>query len=242
MAEGKTMNSSLDLLTVLAAIAAVVILFRLRSVLGRKTGDEEARAKSFRQSPVGAADNVIPMNRPGSGDPVKPVDIDSDEDAEPAREKPRYAGPAAEGVAAITAADPSFDVPQFVFGARTAYEMIVTAFAEGNRKQLKQLLTREVLEGFQTAIAEREGRGETVAMQFVGIDRADLVDAEHSNKTARVTVKFVSQLIQAVKDKSGAVIDGDPKSVREVTDIWTFARDVSSRDPNWKLAATQTAN
>jgi predicted lipid-binding transport protein (Tim44 family) len=233
------MNSSLDLLTILAAIVAVVVLFRLRNVLGRKTGDEQAR--SLRRSPAGAADNVIQMPRPTGGEPAAQAQ-DVEDDAPKAKARPVYSGEAADAVAEITRADPAFDVQHFLTGARAAYEMIVTAFAEGNRKQLKMLLTKEVFDGFQAALSEREGRGETVDMHFVGIDQAHLVDAELRNKSARVTVKFVSQLIQAAKDKAGVVIDGDPKTVREVTDIWTFAREISSRDPNWKLAATQAAN
>ncbi len=235
------MNASIDLVTILAAIVAVVVLFRLRGVLGRKNGNESARAERYsRRSPAGGAtDNVIPMPRPPGAETASSDDDDSER---PATAKRAYAGPASEGVADITRSDPAFDAPDFVTGARAAYEMIVTAFAEGNRKQLKQLLSKEVFDGFHTAISDREGRAETVEMQFVGIDHADIVDAELRNKTARVTVKFVSQLIRAAKDKAGTVIDGDPKAVREVTDIWTFARDIGSRDPNWKLAATQAAN
>ncbi len=120
--------------------------------------------------------------------------------------------------------------------------MIVMAFAGGNRRTLRQLLEKEVYDGFVGAIDDREKRGEKVDSSFVGIDRADIIEAELKRKMAQVTVKFVSQLITSTRDKDGKVIEGDPKKVREVTDIWTFARDTSSRDPNWKLVATEAAN
>ncbi|MGE0613272.1 MAG: Tim44/TimA family putative adaptor protein, partial [Hyphomicrobiales bacterium] len=138
--------------------------------------------------------------------------------------------------------DPSFDPKEFLNGAKAAYEMIVVAFASGDRRTLKQLLSKDVLDGFVGALDERETRGDVVGSSFVGIDRADLIEAELKNKQAQVTVKFVSDLITATRDKNGEVIEGDPKKVREVTDIWTFARDVTSRDPNWKLVATEAAN
>jgi predicted lipid-binding transport protein (Tim44 family) len=120
--------------------------------------------------------------------------------------------------------------------------MIVTAFAEGNKAMLSELLGSDVLEGFERAIRERESRGEKVESSLVGIDKADIIEAEIKNRTAYVTVKFVSELISVTRDADGDVVEGDPKKVREVTDIWTFARDITSRNPNWKLVATEAAN
>ena len=117
--------------------------------------------------------------------------------------------------------------------------MVVSAFAEGDQRTLKNLLSREVLEGFETAIRERESRGETVETRFVSIDKAEILNAELRGRTAQVTVRFVSQLISVTRDRSGTVLEGAPDRVTEVTDVWTFARDVSSRDPNWKLVATE---
>ena len=130
----------------------------------------------------------------------------------------------------------------FLQGARVAYEIIVTAFAEGNRRTLKDLLSPEVYDGFSAAITEREARGEQIDQSFVGIKSADLVEAELKSGIAQLTVKFVSELISATRDRAGEVISGDPKRIREVTDIWTFAREAVSRNPNWKLVATQAAN
>jgi predicted lipid-binding transport protein (Tim44 family) len=132
--------------------------------------------------------------------------------------------------------------PAWPRGSSISFALTVTAFAEGNRKALKNLLSREVYDGFAGAITDRETRSEQVDQSFVGIKSADIVEAELKGGMAHVAVKFVSELISATRDKAGEVITGDPKRIKEVTDIWTFAREVASRDPNWKLIATQAAN
>ena len=120
-----------------------------------------------------------------------------------------------------------------------AYEMIVMAYADGDRRTLKNLLSREVYDGFVAAISEREGRAEKVQSSFVGIDRAEIANAGMKGTEAHVTMRVVSQLVSATRNAAGEVIDGDPETVAEVKDVWTFARDTRSRDPNWKLVATE---
>ena len=174
---------------------------------------------------------ALPIRRKRRAEPAEPVD--------------RWKGIAepgsalATGLDAIAREDKSFDARNFLTGARAAYDMIVTAYAAGDRKQLKSLLGKEVYDGFESAIKEREQKGETVETRFVAIDGADLSAAEQRGKTAQLTVRFRSQLISVTRAKDGAVIDGNPDKVTDVTDVWTFARDVSSRDPNWKLVATE---
>jgi predicted lipid-binding transport protein (Tim44 family) len=123
--------------------------------------------------------------------------------------------------------------------------MVVTAFAEGNRKILKDLLSRDVYDGFTQAISEREKRGEQIDQSFVGINKADIVESDLKNGIANVTVRFMSQLISATRDRAGAILAGDPQRIKEVTDIWTFRRDVSTAraraNPNWELVATQSS-
>ena len=105
---------------------------------------------------------------------------------------------------------------------------------------MRNLLSREVYDGFDAHIGERESRGETVETKFVSIDSSAITAAELRNHTAQIIVRFVSKLVSATRDGSGNVIDGNAEKVTDVTDVWTFARDVSSRDPNWKVAATET--
>ncbi len=238
------MNGSFEIPTIVFLLVAVLLIARLVSVLGRKTGNERP-LKTYRQAaddrPAGAAaDNVVPLAR-SAGDAGNPAP-----DAPAAEERIKGAAPAGSPLEtellAIARKDAAFDPKAFLSGAKTAYEMIVIAYAQGDRKQLKTLTAREVFEGFARAISDREGRGEVNETNFIGIHKADLIDAEMKDSIAKVTVKFVSQLITVVRSKAGTITEGDANLVREVTDIWTFAREVASRDPNWKLVATQSAN
>jgi len=145
------------------------------------------------------------------------------------------------GLDAIFKAQPDFDVGHFLSGAKAAYEMIVTAFAEGDRKTLKNLLGKEVFDGFAQAIADRENRGETMESRFVAIEKTDITAAEVKGSAAQVTVRFVSQLVSVTRNSAGETVDGSPNGLTDVTDIWTFARDIGARDPNWKLVATESA-
>jgi predicted lipid-binding transport protein (Tim44 family) len=243
------MGETFDIYTLLFLVLAVVIFLRLRNVLGRRTGSERPpydpySAPDAKANGNGARtarqDTVVQLPR-GRGSPAQDAQRTADIDDMLKDYGPKTSA-LGKGLRAIIDADPSFDPGQFLQGAKTAYEMIVMAFAEGNKRALRQLLNEEVYDGFVSAIAEREERDEEVETSFVGIDKADIIEAELKRKSAQVTVKFVSQLITATRDKDGKVIEGDPTKVREVTDIWTFAREVTSLDPNWKLVATEAAN
>ena len=228
-----------DTTTILLLAVAVLIFWKLRSVLGQRTGRERPP-----YDPYSAPDPV----RNSSGDKIVTLPQRNSEPARPAEsaELPdRYAGFAAPGSAvargldAITAADKNFDVKQFIAGARAAYEMIVTAYAVGDRRSLKNLLAREVYDGFESVIREREARGETVETRFISIDTTEITNAELRGKMAQLTLRFVSQLVSATRNRNGNVIDGSADAVSSVTDVWTFAREVTSRDPNWNLVATE---
>ena len=238
------MDNGFDIYTLLFLVLAVVIFLRLRSVLGRRTGNERQPYDPYSPSNDGqktATDNVVPMS--GKQKPSMAAFEDAPQTPESMIKGFAPVGSElADGLVDIMRNDQSFEPKQFLSGAQQAYELIVTSFNEGNAKTLKPLLNKDVYEGFSSAIREREDRGEIVDSSFVGIDKADMIEAELKNKTAQITIKFVSQLITAIRNRNGEVIDGDPKAIHEVTDIWTFAREISSRDPNWKLVATQTAN
>jgi predicted lipid-binding transport protein (Tim44 family) len=150
--------------------------------------------------------------------------------------------PIAQGLDAIAAQDSSFDPRHFLSGARSAYEMIVLAFANGDRRALKDLLSAEVYESFETAIKDREKLEQKTETRFVSIDKAELVGAEARDRAAQLTVRFVSQMVSVTRDKAGTIVDGNPDKVTDITDVWTFARDVTSRDPNWKLVGTGSAH
>ena len=237
------MDDVFDIYTIIFLALAVFIFLRLRSVLGQRTGRERPPYDPYSARKPGpgqpAPEKVIalPNRNAEAAAATKP--------AEPAPAGERWKGVAAPnsavagGLDAIVAADASFDAMGFITGARGAYEMIVNAYAEGDRRTLKSLLSREVYDGFEGAISEREKRGDTVESRFVSIDEAEVTGAELRQRIAQVTVRFVSKMITATRDKEGKVIDGNAEKVSDVTDAWTFARDVSSRDPNWKLVATE---
>jgi predicted lipid-binding transport protein (Tim44 family) len=194
-----------DFGTIFFLVAAVVIFFQLRNVLGRRTGNERppfdpyTAARTREKEPAAtSSENVVslPKKRAAGGDEdttYKPIDAV----AQPGTDLNK-------GLRAIKDADPSFDPKTFAEGAKMAYEMIVMAYADGDRKTLKNLLSRDVYDGFVSAISERESRSEKIQSSFVGINKADIVSAD-----------------------------------AEVKDVWTFARDTRSRDPNWKLVATE---
>ncbi len=236
------MQDVFDIYTIIFLALAVFIFLRLRSVLGQRTGRERppydpyAAREPVRPTP----ENVVSLPNRGEATIKKPDDA-----AEPATSAERWKGiaepgsPIAAGLDAIAAADREFDAAHFLTGARAAYEMIVNAFAEGDRRTLKNLLSREVYDGFEGAIIEREKRGDTVESRFVSLDNATITAAEARGRTAQITVRFQSKLVSVTRNKAGEVIDGNAEAVTDVTDVWTFARDLGSRDPNWKLIATE---
>lgn len=236
------MHGFLDIYTILFLVIAVVVFVRLRSVLGRRTGHERPPFDPYTRpkSPAGEA----PTNAP---DKVVQLPKRSEKPAREEEKPDRWKGFARPGsslartLSAFAAIDSRFDPHKFLDGAKTAYEMIVTAFAAGDRKSLQPLLSHEVYDGFLEAITAREDRGETIASDFIGIEKAEIVDGALKGTMAQLTVKFVSELISVTRSKAGEAIDGDPKAIREVTDIWTFARDLASSNPNWKLIATEAA-
>ena len=144
------------------------------------------------------------------------------------------------GLDAIARVDAGFEADTFLDGARTAYEAIVTAFAAGERRTLQNLLARDVFDGFNAAITDREKKKETLATTFVSIDDARFNAASLDGTVARVTVRFLSKQISVTRGPDGAVRDGSPDAIYDMDDLWTFARDTRSRDPNWKLVATDS--
>ncbi len=222
---------SIDLL--LFALIAAFLVFRLRNVLGRRTGNErpptEPNAQRGGQQPAPAADddeNVVTL--PGR----EPEDTFI-EQAE---------GDLGENLRKIRGADSSFNSEQFAEGGRAAFEMIVTSFASGDRETLRPLLSDEVYENFAGAIVERADKGNTMEMTLVGIRSSDIIEASMDGRVAFVTIKFVTEQIEVTRDSAGEVLDGDPSRVTTVSDIWTFARNTRSRNPNWTLVATEAPN
>jgi predicted lipid-binding transport protein (Tim44 family) len=235
---------NLDPLNILLLAVALVVFWRLRSVLGTRTGTEKPPV-----DPFGTKRNDEQRGREPNETVVRfPQNVPPPGQPEPEREPPApvWTGYAEAGsdlaasLGRLSEADPGFAPRTFIEGAKMAYEMIVDGFAKGDKAALKNLLSKEVFDGFARAIDERQAQGHRIESRFVGIDKATIQSASLvGGRKATITVAFVSEMITATYDKASEVIDGDPKEIREVTDVWTFERDVTSRNPNWKLVATE---
>ena len=234
----------MDIYTIIFLALAVFIFLRLRNVLGQRTGNERPPYDRAARNVVhGTQDNnVVPI--PGlviDQAPLAPTaDIAAPSDRWKGIAEPGTA--LAQGLDAIAAQDSSFDPRHFLSGARSAYEMIVLAFANGDRRALKDLLSSDVYDSFEAVIRDREKHEQKTETRFVSIDKAELVGAEGRDKFAQLTVRFVSQMISVTRDKAGTIVEGNPDKVTDITDVWTFARDTTSRDPNWKLVGTGSAH
>lgn len=226
-------DNDLIILIGLAAIAGYLLL-RLRNVLGERGGFEDNdRIRRAKEAPNGAAEQpngtVTPMPQRASAE----HDDDIFAYAEPNSDLGRT-------LREIKNADSSFQVGAFMDGARAAYEIILTAFENSDKQELKPLLDGAVFTAFSQAIDQREQAGLSVEMRFVGFKSAEPVEAnfDPSARRAEVTVRFVAEIVTATRNTQGEIVEGDPSAVRRINDVWTFARTVPSRDPVWLLVAT----
>jgi len=240
------MSDFLDLPTLIAIGVAIVVLVRLRSVLGTRTGNErppQGRFSRRKQEPGAEDDNVVQM-RPAPADRSPDQQIDTDEDRRARKlevEVEQFSkgdASVASGLHEIAASDGDFMPKSFMEGAKSAYEMIVTAFAESDRKTLKTLLEKEVYDGFEGVIAEREAHGHKIDFTFVGLPGVHIIDADFDKRTAQITIRFDAEIVSATRDSEGNLVEGNGDEVVNISDEWTFARSTKSRDPNWKLVAT----
>jgi predicted lipid-binding transport protein (Tim44 family) len=206
------MGDNLQVLEVLVfAVIAGILVFRLRSVLGRRTGNERRRDLPFSRSTPPA--NPAPAAPANAAPPMLPANAD--------------------------VADAEFDSAAFLTGARSAFQIVVEAFAAGDQAKLQPLLSPNVFKSFGDAIAARERAKERQETKIVAVKSADIVQNRLEGGTALVTVKFVSDQILVTRDAAGAVVEGDPDHAIEHTDLWTFSRATRSPDPNWTLIATE---
>ena len=218
------LNSQLLFILLIATVAGI-ILFRLYTVLGRRTGHERPPQDGYRLNrspkPTGS-DNVVAL-------PERVARAET-------LDKP--ADPVDRGLLDIKLGDRSFETEHFLAGAKQAYEMVVTAFASGDRQSLRPLLSDEVFAAFDSVIRERERKKQKVEFTFIGFGEAKIAHAALKRRTAEITVNFTAQYISATTDADGKPVEGDAKTVRSVNDVWTFTRDVRSSDPNWTIVAT----
>jgi predicted lipid-binding transport protein (Tim44 family) len=209
-------------LLIFAGVAAFVA-WRLFSLLGTRTGHEPRRD----------VEGVQRQSKSGESR--------ADADPSPPPQPVRKLTPVSAAAAPLSAADPDFDEKAFLEGSKSAYEMIVEAFAAGDLKSIRRFLGQSVYEGFKAAVADRESKGWTSDLKFVGIDKAAIASSAFEGGVMTATVDFVSNQSRVTRAKDGAVVEGDPIRIDLVRDRWVFTRKASSGDPNWTLVATSGA-
>jgi predicted lipid-binding transport protein (Tim44 family) len=215
------------------ALVAGFLILRLRSVLGRRTGNESRERWTPRLPQHGT-----PAPARGNDNERAPAA----EDAASARAPVEPASPLDATLTRIKLADASFDPARFSEGAKAAFEMIVMAFAQGDTAALRPLLADDVYDNFSAAIRGRQDAKQTLETTIVGLKSAEIIEARMDGRTAFVTVKFVSEQVNVTRNAAGEVVDGDPNRVSPVTDVWTFARNTRSSDPNWALVQTSESH
>lgn len=216
------MSNSLIQLIVLAAIAVFLIL-RLRNVLGTRDGFE----------PTQVDERPVQRNMDVIEDDTRTSDTDLTDHVDP--DSPAYAA-----LVEMKRAEPSFSLSEFLGGAKQAYEMILIAFEKGDLSDVRAFLAPEVATAFDTAIEGRKSAGQSADVQFLGTRETALAAAEFNtaNAVAELSVRFVGEMIVAIRDAEGNVVEGDAKTPRKQRDTWTFEREMGAADPNWRLVAT----
>ncbi|SEQ22970.1 Predicted lipid-binding transport protein, Tim44 family [Devosia sp. YR412] len=233
------MDEFFDLPTLIVIAVAVFVLFRLRSVLGTRTGNERPPVERRKPANDAAAeDTVVPLRPRATPAPEQDDEYRARKVEAEIEQFAKGNAELATGFRQVVEADNTFTPKSFLEGAKQAYEMVVTAYAAGDRVMLKNLLEKEVFDGFQAAIAEREKAGQTVDFTFVGLPKVEISDAEYDKKNVLITVRFHAEVVSATRDKDGTLVDGNADQVQTVADEWTFARNPKSRDPNWKVVTT----
>lgn len=217
---------------VLLAMIAAFLGLRLYSVLGKRTGHEQEPPLPRR---IEKPEGVVPPREAPAPAPDIP------REAPAALPEMVYESHAEDGVRAILAADRNFDVGRFVEGAKSAYGMVLEAYWKGDKQELAELCDKDVYESFAAAIDERDEKGETLDNRLVRIEEARIVDAVYEAPEARVTMRFDADIAAVLRDKDGNLIGGSLSDAVETNDIWTFARDTTSPDPNWLLVQTDQA-
>ncbi len=244
---------SVDIL--IFALVAAFLIHRLRSVLGTRTGHEKDSQSPYAQPPKEkqqAEDNVValhgedaaemtPQNNEQYMKPEKPAYTPTMEDLAPYKADIINRKVVKEGILEIAGEDARFHLGNFLNGARAAYEIIIEAYAKGDRETLKPLLSPKLYEDFDTAITAREKNNEKLVTDITQVTKAQISEANLGGSMAYITVKFEAEERTATYDASGKVIDGDIEKVKEAKDIWQFARDIRAVDPSWMLIETRSA-
>jgi predicted lipid-binding transport protein (Tim44 family) len=223
----------------LYGLVAAGLIFWLRSILGTRHGDERERPNPFTSQPNDGVESQTHSKKPHE-DSISPNIIESNTMSMGLGRNMSIENELADqGLLEITKYDRSFDVAHFLTGAQDAFIMIVEAFADGDRETLNRFLSSPVFDAFNKSITDREEKEQRSSMEIHSIRKTEILEAYIKDKVAYVTVKFIADETNVLRDKDDNIIFGDPDRVTETIDIWTFSRDTRSRDPSWVLCATR---
>lgn len=222
------------------ALVAAGLVFWLRNILGTRHGDERQRPNPFTQRPdddaARAAGDPAAALHGGDG---PSVDAAPDPLALPGTLRAEIAAAATAGLGDILRADRNFELAPFIGGAQDAFVMIVEAFAAGDRDLLKSLLSKDLYRAFDDAISAREKAGEKMETEIHAIRKTEIIEAAMRDRMSVLTLRFVADETVVVRDAQDNILSGHPDRVSETIDVWTFGRDVKSKDPTWFLLATR---
>lgn len=208
------------------AVVTLIIAYRLYTELGNKSGNEDKSSQDWQPHPV-EPEEEAPQPQPRPQRQPAPESFELSDDLQ-------------SGLERLQRKDPSFDLGSFSEGAKAAFEMVLNAFSQGDRETLQNLLAKEVYQNFEQAISERKDKGQTLETSLVGFKSVSPTNIEVENSTAYVTLRIVSEQGFVLRDESGGIVETSGAQIDEVIDIWTLARDLNSKDPNWTLIATDS--
>lgn len=220
------------------ALVAAGLVFWLRNILGTRNGSERERPNPFTSRPEDAkqaADHAVS----GAQAPTAAMGMAQDGLVDMPLERNMAVATGAEaGLAEIARADRTFQTTAFLRSAQDAFVMIVEGFAGGDRDTLKMLLAEPVFKAFLSVINERESTGQKASVEIHAIRKAEIVAARLERRDAFVTVRFIADETNVLRDSADMVLHGNPDRVTETIDVWTFVRDTKSREPGWLLIET----
>ncbi len=223
---------------IIYALVAAGLVFWLRSILGTRDEDEADRPNPYVQTEK--ATNHMPEHSFIEEQTSKTSEERiSDLAANPTKNLSVENKTAENGLLDISKADKNFDIGHFLDGAQDAFAFIVESFAGGDKETLKNLLTEPVYEAFEGAIDEREKREETMVTEIHSIKKAEVIEARTEGKKAFVTILFTADETSVTRDSENEIIAGHPDKITQMRDIWTFGRDINSKDPRWLVYETR---
>jgi len=220
----------------LYALVAGGLVFWLRSILGTRHGEERDRSSNIISLDLDSAANDKADNASAfeSGEDMIASLIENKDGVASIQGKDAEAG-----LMDIIAADKNFDMKFFFEAIQDVFAMVVEGFGEGDKEMLEDLLAPDVYNAFATAIDAREKSGETLSNEIQAINKAEIIEAKLDGKQANITVRFTASEISVTRDAEGEIIAGHPERAIEMLDIWTFSKDIKSRDPRWFVVETR---